>query len=651
MAVRRAVDIDDLYEIKALNDARSSPDGTKVAYVVTQMDRDENGYKAAIWIYDLEQGTAKRLTSGKHRDGKPTWSPDSRTLYFTSDRKSGDEKGGQIWKISLDGGEPIKLSSLAESIEEYAVSPDGRQIACVSRVRECDPNPGSDVRVIRTPRYRFDGEGYLDDKYRQLFVIDVASGDARQLTEGPFDRRNPAWSPNGYELAYTTDLSERWEYTSNRDVYVIRVSSGANRRLTDGAGQWAQPAWSPDGSQIAFYGTKNLKSGFARTEIFVATSRGENLRSITAEYDRSFGSGAGADIIALPGRPPIWSDDSAQIYSTYGDRGSVRVATVEVESGEVTTLTDEGQGVGALNVLPNGDIVCLVGSVTNPSDLYRLSDGTLERLTDVNVDWHEQVAPQEAEPVTAKSVGGREIHGWLIKPPGFDASKKYPLLLEIHGGPFGMYSEMMMHEFQVLAGRGYLVLYTNPVGSTGYGDAHAEALGTTWGEADMPDLMAALDEVISRGYVDEARLGVLGGSYGGFMTNWVIGHTDRFSAAVTQRTLSDLMSAWGTDDIFFSDENTTLGGTPWEQPEHYEKYSPITYVKNMVTPLLIVQSEEDYRCTMGQAEQLFISLKRLGRTTEFVRFPNESHGLSRGGQPKHRAERLQHFVRWFDTYL
>lgn len=650
MTAKRAVEIDDLFEIQLLNEPVTSPDGKRVAYTVTNLDRDENTYRAAIWLLDLDSGTQRRLTNGQHRDRKPTWSPDGKTLYFTSDRKMGDEAGGQIWQLPLAGGEPTKLTSLDEAVEEFAVSPNGKQIAVVSRVREEDPNPDSDVRVIRTVRYRFDGEGYLDDKYRQIFIVDADSGEARQLTEGTHDHRSVAWAPTGYELAFSANLDEDWEFSSVRDIYVMRLPSGTLRKVTDGSGRWSSPSWSSDGSKIACYGTQNLDRGFARSEIYVLDARGGEPRSITADFDRSFSDGAIADLISFEVRPPIWSDDGSQLTVVYSDQGSVRAANVNVESGDVSTLTTEGQRVGVLNRLPNGDLVYLVSTPINPSDLYRLKGGKPERLTDINADWRQQVVLNEPEPFTVDSTGGRKVDCWLLTPPGFDSSQKYPLLLEIHGGPFGMYGETMMHEFHVLAGHGYLVLYTNPCGSVGYGDAYALALGQTWGEADMPDLMAAVDEVVSRGYVDEQRMGVLGGSYGGFMTNWVVGHTDRFAAAVTQRTISDLYSAWGTDDIMFADNNTTFGGPPWERDEHYRKYSPITYVDQVSTPVLLIQSEEDYRCPMGQAEEFYIALKLLGQTAELVRFPNESHGLSRGGQPKHRVERLQYITGWFDTY-
>ncbi|HAX23884.1 MAG TPA: hypothetical protein DCX80_02455, partial [Chloroflexi bacterium] len=273
------------------------------------------------------------------------------------------------------------------------------------------------------------------------------------------------------------------------------------------------------------------------------------------------------------------------------------------------------------------------------------------QITNLNDEWREQVELPDPEPFRVASADGVQIHGWVLKPPGFDPATKYPLLLEIHGGPFGMYGESLMHEFQVLAARGYVVLYTNPRGSAGYGDEFAGALYRGWGKHDLPDLLAAVDWAIGQGYVDPERLGVLGGSYGGFMTNWVIGHTDRFKAAVTQRCLSDMYSTFGTDDIYFAASEQTIGGDPWDDPDIYWELSPITYVDRIETPLLIEHQEQDMRCPIGQAQQLFIALKRRGKTVEMMLYPDESHGMSRTGQPKHRIERLNAILDWFDRYV
>jgi dipeptidyl aminopeptidase/acylaminoacyl peptidase len=289
----------------------------------------------------------------------------------------------------------------------------------------------------------------------------------------------------------------------------------------------------------------------------------------------------------------------------------------------------------------------------NPGDLYVSdADGQNEvRLTRVNEAFLSGIALSEPEPFWVDAPDGVPIQGWIIKPPGFDPNVKYPMILEIHGGPHGMYAEAFMHEFQLLAAHGYVVAYTNPRGSSGYGEAFTRDSHMRWGEADLPDLMAAVDHVVSLGFVDEARMGVTGGSYGGYMTLWVIGHSERFKAAVTQRCVSNLHSFYGTSDIGWNFFDYEFGGPPWEERERYIKYSPITYVDAMTTPLLIIHSERDFRCPIEQGEQVFISLKRLGRTTEFVRFPDENHNLSRTGKPKHRIERLEHILRWFDTYL
>jgi dipeptidyl aminopeptidase/acylaminoacyl peptidase len=292
-------------------------------------------------------------------------------------------------------------------------------------------------------------------------------------------------------------------------------------------------------------------------------------------------------------------------------------------------------------------------SATEPGDLFVASaDGSNElQLTAANGSFLSEIAVSEPEQFWVDAPDGTPIQGWILKPPGFNPDAKYPMILQIHGGPHAMYADAFMHEFQLMAARGYVVVYTNPRGSAGYGERFTRDTHLRWGETDMPDLMAALDHVLSLGYVDESRLGVTGGSYGGYMTLWVIGHTERFKAAVAQRCVSNLYSFYGTSDIGWNFIDYEFGGTAWERHEHFMKYSPISYVKDMTTPLLLVHSERDFRCPIEQAEQVFISLMRLGRKVEFVRFPDENHNLSRTGKPKHRVERLEHIMRWFDTHL
>ncbi len=643
---------EDLFRIRTVSEPHASPDGRLIAYTVTQVDQKENRYRAAIWLAPADGGEPRRLTSGQHRDGSPRWSPDGQTIAFTSDRDPDGKGKGQIWLIPTEGGEPARLTALARPVEEFAWSPSGTRIALVSKVRVGPERPDSDVAVITTIRFRFDGEGFLDDHYRQIFVIDVPDGKARQVTDGPYEHQHPAWAPTGHEIAFTSNRNEGWELTNVRDIYAVRPAGRAVRTITDGTGSFRRPSWSPDGATIACLGTRNLDSDAPRTELFTVPAAGGAPESMSASFDRSLSDQSMSDFTAYPEAPPRWEAHGQSLLVPCSDAGTVQLARVAVPDGGVTLLTEGRQRISAASPLSNGRLAVAVATATTPGDVWiREASGEMRQITHVADAWREHAALAEPEPFRVTSADGTEVHGWVLKPPGFDPTTKHPLLLEIHGGPFAMYGESLMHEFQVLAARGYVVLYTNPRGSGGYGDAFAGALYRGWGKHDLPDLMAAVDWAIGQGYVDPERLGVLGGSYGGFMTNWVIGHTDRFKAAVTQRCLSDMYSTFGTDDIYFAGSRQTIGGDPWDDPDIYWELSPITYVDRIETALLIEHQEQDLRCPIGQAQQLFTALKRRGKTVEMMLYPDESHGMSRTGQPRHRIERLNAILDWFDRYL
>jgi dipeptidyl aminopeptidase/acylaminoacyl peptidase len=385
--------------------------------------------------------------------------------------------------------------------------------------------------------------------------------------------------------------------------------------------------------------------------VFLVESSGDGLRSISAELDVDFHDASIADWAAMQILAPVWLDHTA-LALVASVHGNVRIARLEIKAGQLDYLTPDSGRAGSPCPLPDGGMIFAANSFIDPGELNRLSpDGRVEAITSFNADWRAQVELAVPEPLSATSQDGEQISGWLLRPTGPVDERGAPVLLEIHGGPFGMYADTMMHEFHMLAARGYAIVFCNPRGSAGYGDRFAGLLTPEMGENDLPDLMAIVDAALALDGLDETRMGVLGGSYGGFMTNWIVAHSDRFRAAVTMRSICDWYSTWGTDDIFFGECNVTFGATPWENPEIYFRLSPIAYVEQMTAPLLIIHSEEDYRCPIGQAEQLFTSLKRLGRTTELVRFPDESHGLSRTGQPRHRVERLEHIVRWFESHL
>ncbi|HEX5164272.1 MAG TPA: S9 family peptidase, partial [Thermomicrobiales bacterium] len=417
-----------------------------------------------------------------------------------------------------------------------------------------------------------------------------------------------------------------------------------------------QPSWSPDGSQLAAIGNWDPASGGAKNDnLWVVPAGGGEARNLSGDFDRSIGDSAMSDVYAGSSNRPLWAPDGASLLMLVSDSGSTHIYRVSLDGGDITRITGGERRVSGVSLSSDGKTIAYVaGTSTNPGDLYVANiDGSDERqLTNLNQDFLGSLTLSEPEEFRVPSQSdGAEIQGWVMKPVGFEAGKKYPMILEIHGGPHAMYSNHMMHEFQLMAARGYVVVYCNPRGSAGYGEDFTTYTHKAWGEKDMPDVMAAVDHVVSQGYVDANRLGITGGSYGGYMTLWMIGHTDRFKAAVTQRCVSNLYSFYGTSDIGFTFGEYEFGGTAWEQREHFMKYSPITYVDKVTTPLLIVHSEQDYRCPIEQAEQVFISLKKLGREVEFVRFPDENHNLSRTGKPKHRIERLEFIIGWFDSHL
>jgi dipeptidyl aminopeptidase/acylaminoacyl peptidase len=351
---------------------------------------------------------------------------------------------------------------------------------------------------------------------------------------------------------------------------------------------------------------------------------------------------------------PVWSEDGRGVFSLASDSGATHVYRIDLETKTVEKRTEGERRIAGFQVLDGERFVVLSGDASYPFELALVDAAQECQLTTHNADFLAEVELAPAMEFRSHNpVDGKEIQGWVLHPPGFDEAKetKYPLVVQIHGGPHAMYGQAMFHEMQLMAAHGYVVLFTNPRGSSGYGEEFTSCTRGTWGESDMPDVMAALDTLVAKGYVDEQRMGVTGGSYGGYLTNWIIGHTDRFRAAATQRCVSDVVSFYGTSDIGFTFGEYEFDGTPWDQYERLRHHSPITYVESMKTPLLIIHSEQDLRCPIEQGEQLFIALKRLGRETTFVRIPDESHNLSRNGTPSRRLARLHHLLTWFDQQL
>jgi dipeptidyl aminopeptidase/acylaminoacyl peptidase len=658
---RRKLTAEDIYNFKLVADAELSPDGSRIAYSVTTIDKNHNDYRSSIYISSSDGSFSRRLTTFDAKDTRPAWSPDGKHIAFLSNRS----ESSQIWMIRADGGEASKVSDLGEGVTSFDWAPDGTSFVAVSKSTGPHVMPGkdedseetSDVRHITKIRYKADGDGFLDDKVNHLWIVPVNGDEPRQLTHSDAHDDSPRWSPNGREIAFVTNRSAGREWNTVSEIWVIPAGGGEERRLLGGdTAKFSSPSWSPDGTKLAAVGSWNAEAGGAvNDDLWVVSAGGGEPRNLTAEFDRSIGDSAMSDVYTPSSTFPAWTSDAQRIRCLVSDAGSTHLYSFGLNGSEPQRLTHGDQRVSGFSS-DDGDATVAYISATpaNPGDIFvtKVHGESPVRVTSLNGEMLSQIAlPEPEEFWVASQSDGQQIQGWVIKPVDFNPASKYPMILQIHGGPHSMYANAFMHEFQLMAARGYVVVYTNPRGSQGYGEAFTRDTHMAWGEKDMPDLMAAVDHIVDQGYVDDARIGVTGGSYGGYMTLWVIGHTDRFKAAVTQRCVSNLFSFFGTSDIGWTFGAYEFGGTPWDARDRLLKYSPISYVQVMTTPLLIVHSEQDFRCPIEQSEQVFISLKKLGREVEFVRIPDENHNLSRSGKPQHRIERLEHIVGWFDRYL
>jgi dipeptidyl aminopeptidase/acylaminoacyl peptidase len=675
----RNITIEDLYQFKFVAKPRISPDGQRVAFVVTTIDEHKYEYRSSIWMVPTGGGEAKRFTYGPGNTHSPGWSPDGRWLAFVSERegetadkgekeqkKLGKDKP-QIWLIPTDGGEARQLTFMEHGASNPVWSPDSKRLLFNAEVGPADEEtedgkPLPKARVIDRLWYRLDGVGFIYERRNHLFLLDISDGEPQQLTDGDWDDADPVWSPDGSRIAFASSRGEdRWRLPAP-DVYTLTVEDGKVGKLqclTDGSLSCGSPSWSPDGQTIAFLAALKLRSG-GHVDIYTIAANAQRsvATCLTREFEGSFQDWTNSDMGDEHLSPaPMWSSDGKTLYELASHRGATRIFAVSINGAgtQPPTLTPGEVHVRDFSADKSADkLAMLVGSPTKAPEIYVLSttsSGELRRLTGFNDALFSTLALATPEYMSYTGADDWPMDGWILKPQGFDPSKKYPLIVEIHGGPATQYGYGFFHEMQMLVAAGYVVLYTNPRGSIGYGRDFSLAVRGAWGEKDSLDIMAGVDALLQKGYIDEQHMGVTGGSYGGFMTNWLIGHTDRFKAAVTQRSVVNLASDFGSCDFGWTFADDELETTPWDDLDTYMHRSPIKYVKQMHTPLLILHSEQDLRCNIEQAEQLFAALKYLGREVLFVRFEGQSHGLSRGGHPKLRVERLHFILDWFEKYL
>jgi dipeptidyl aminopeptidase/acylaminoacyl peptidase len=640
----------DVYALVNAGDPRLSPDGTRVAYTVTSIDEEASEYRTALWVAPLD-GSAEpqAFTSGDKRDTAPRWSPDGRWLAFASNRGE-DKAPSNLYVIPAQGGEARKLTDLKESVEAIEWSPDSSRIAFTARVRD-DAYEEEEERK-RAPRrfrrvfHKLDSVGWTGDRRKHVFVVDLGGGEPRQLTSGDFEHDSPSWSPDGRQLAFDGVRDENWDTTLINRIYVVDADGGEPRAITGDDASYAEPSFSPDG-RIAFRVMEEDGTYPHHSQIGVMDADGGNVRLLTESLDRQTSP--------YPDhREPIWDGD--RIVFTIEDRGNVHLYAVPADgSAEPQLLVGGEQAISTYDARA-GTLVYAASKHTMLREIYVGTDGT--RLTDVGRPFAEGRELVEPERYTAVSSDGYEVDAWVVRPAGFEPGAKYPTLLSIHGGPFSQYATGFFDEFQAYAGGGYVVLFSNPRGGSGYSEEHGRAIrgplndaGPGWGVKDYEDLMAVVDTALERfDFIDPERLGVLGGSYGGYMTSWIVGHTNRFKAAVSERAVNNLVSMFGSSDLFWVFERQ-FGGPMWEDVQAYLEKSPSTYAQSIETPVLVLHSEQDLRCNIEQGEHLFTLLRLLGKEVEMLRFPAESHELTRSGSPLHRVQRFEAILEWFGRYL
>jgi len=701
---------DDLYRLRIASEPRLSPDGRLAVVTLQTVAPGFDGYRHALWLVATDgRSEPRQLTLGAKNDRHPRFSPDGRTLAFLSDRRSlldaelvppkADPKTredvNQVHLLPLDGGEARRLTDLPRGVDGFEWSPDGSRLVVVSsshgatsteddRRRGIDraaewgqrPGrpPGSDYRFIDRLEYMLNGTGFTYDRVGHLWLVDVASGAATRLTEGRAPDGSPAWSADGRRVAFASNRRRDADLVpERRDIYVVDVETRAVRALTRGPrSMFTAPIWLPDGRSIAALGHRMEGGSGSRNDIWLFAADGRDAtpnggRNLSARHDLMPGAGMTSDVTAGEGAALEVSRGGRWLHFSAPVDGAYELWRIAVADGRLERLTDGRQYVSSFHAVPSRSatgragasgtrIAYLRSSATEPPDLWLLDIGGASkskskskprRLTLFNADVLDELTLRE--PIERHdTVDGRDIQGWLL-PAGSGAR---PLVVEIHGGPHTLYGWAPIWEFQVLAAAGISVFCANPRGSEGYGEAFNDANHRDWGPGPMRDVLAGVDSLVADGLADPDRLGVTGGSYGGYLTNWIVGHDQRFRAAMTCRSVSDMGVLFTTGDISGGDWATLeFETTPWQDPAYFREISPIAYADAIRTPLLIQHSERDIRTTIAQAEALFTVLRTLRRPVRLLRVPEETHELTRSGTPFRRIENLRIVEDWFHHFL
>jgi len=663
-AVKRPIKAEDIFKLKLPLSVAMSPDEKKIAYTLEIMDKEDNKYYSNLHVYDIQNKIDTQFTSGKYYDSQPVWSSDGKRIAFVSTR----DKKTTIYTINTNGGAEIKIKELDASISNLQWAPDNSKLYFGLRYNdshyikdEKKKKEAPAYRHITKLFFKYDGAGFNPKDTFQVYSLDLTTKKLLKLTKIKRDNFSPNLSSDGKWIVYVsnrhTNPDVNYQY---QDVFIIPSKGGKEKKILTPEGPKEMPVFSPDGNTIAYIGHDNPEDGWGITNLHVwkvGVSGKPKARDLMPNFDRMTVDQSITDT-GDPGfmSPIAWSKDGKKIFFLSSDTGTTNLFYVPAKGGKPTRIFKGKCHIKAYSVNGNTKLAALVYSdLKQPGQLVTCptnygGEKKIVNNTDYNKFLKSEVKLSKTKEVKIKSFDGTNIQGWLVYPPNFNPNKKYPSILEIHGGPRVQYGFTFFHEMHYLASKGFVVLYTNPRGGAGRGGTWSAAIHGGWGELDYKDCMAAADYLEKQNFINPNRMGVTGGSYGGYMTNWIIGHTNRFKAAVTQRSVVDLKSFFGSSDIGWSLKDE-FNGTPWSNPENYEKCSPITYFKNVKTPVLIIHSESDLRCNIEQAEQMFIMLKYLNKKVEMVRFPEEPHGLSRHGRPDRRIARLEWINKWFKRYM
>jgi dipeptidyl aminopeptidase/acylaminoacyl peptidase len=657
--------IADLARLKLTSAPQISPDGTKVLFVLNTVDTKHDDYQDQVCIIPSKGGKVTPLTTKAPKNQSPVWSPDGKRFLFISG--AAGQKLTKLCVTDISKKRTLTLCEMPHEVERPIWSPDGSKVLFLSRIQvdKEQIKHKSDVKIVKHLWYKFTTTGWFHDTRKHLFVVDSRGGKLKQITTGEFDVAAANWMPDGKEVAYVANLTDATDSSIYKDIWITSAlpssKKGSPRKVTNGRWQIDSVSVMPGDGSILFVGREIPDESFItqkKSNVWaIRGGKGEPV-NLTKDFDQW--------VVPFHSCIPGWSEnprfaaESSEVYFMANEIGALHVFKVGLDGSKVQRVTEGKIMVSTFSVNDTGDVAYVSTDLAHAPEVWTKKDGSAaKKLTSLNSSFATKSNFSEPEEFWFTTSDGRQVQGWMIRPIGMKADRKYPTLLSIHGGPYWAYGYGLTeieHEFQVLAAAGFAVFYTNPTGSLGYGEDFTEQISGKFAERDYTDIMESVDYVVQKfPFVDGDRLGVFGGSYGGYMTNWVISHSDRFKAALSDRCVSNLYSFAGVFDLagfqWLPKHDIGHGKEPWDVPEIYLEKSPVHHMKNINTPLLLINGDADWSTTLDNAEQMFVGLKRLNKVAKLVIFPGENHYLSWNGKPAHRVERLEHYVQWFEEHL